>query len=60
MHFKLKNPAGESVVEYKYSGRKQNDIYFEKRNIHMDDEGRVVIRLDYENGLYNVFTYTKK
>ena len=29
-------------------------------NIHMDWKDRVVIRLDYDNGKYNEFTYEKK
>ena len=60
LHFRLTNPAGNSVLTYKYSGNKISDVKFEKDFIYMNQDGNVVIKLDYGNGYYNIFTYTKE
>ena len=60
LHFNTTSPVVHETFTYYYSGNLTSSIEFYRDNIHMDWKDRVVIRLDYDNGKYNEFTYEKK
>ena len=60
LYLNLINPEGQSTLTYKYTGNLTSNIEFEKSFIHMDYKDRVVIRLNHDNGTYNIFTYARK
>lgn len=58
LHISLIEPKGETVVRFGYSV-KNGKIVFDRESLTIDEEGNIILKLNYENGNF-IFTYKKE
>lgn len=59
IYLSIIKPQGSSVHKFYYTGKKKEDVKFNESHIFMNSDGKIIVKLDYGNGLYNTFTYEK-